>query len=63
MYTSMEPERILTLDEREMLLEALKQLVLERKPIYECYLNFLKKESETERASKGDLTITSKEEG
>lgn len=50
----MNKENIFTKEERLMLLEALKRLILERKPIYEGYQKYYLKEiKKKEETSKG----------
>jgi len=41
----MDNEKLLTKDEKQMVLEALKRLINERKPIYEAYQRYIKKEN------------------
>jgi predicted double-glycine peptidase len=41
----MDNEKLLTKDEKQMVLEALKRLINERKPIYEAYQRYIKNEN------------------
>lgn len=62
MVVNMEKERVLPLHKKDWLSEALKKLVLKRKPIYNGYLSFSKKEIETENVSKSNSSNASKGE-
>ncbi|MGB9771530.1 MAG: hypothetical protein ACPLX7_06050 [Candidatus Kapaibacteriota bacterium] len=55
----MEKESILKEEEQVLLFNALRRLICERKPIYEGYQKYLKKEKEEE--TKMDDIIMSKE--
>lgn len=41
----MDNEKLLTKDEKQMVLEALKRLINERKPIYEAYQRYIRNEN------------------
>jgi len=45
----MEKENVMSKEERLFLIEALKRLVMERKPIYEGYQKFIQSENEMKK--------------
>jgi hypothetical protein len=45
----MEKENVMSKEERLFLIEALKRLVMERKPIYEGYQKFIQRENEMKK--------------